>query len=122
MPITAHPDALTDASAINAAGGLDYLVGIGELSTILDHIFDGTRTIEDLFYEHPQSGTVRRFTRQFWGDGGASVVAAVFVSGSRSVWTSLVAVDLPVPTAGYPIALSHAKAEDMALDLAQQRF
>jgi len=122
LSIAAHPDAITEASAINAEGGLDYLDAIGELSSILNHIYDGTRSVDDLLYEHSPSGTVRMFTRQFWGERGASIVAAVCVWSNRSQLMSIVAVDLPLPKAGYSTALTYSQAVDKALDLAHQRI
>lgn len=122
MTITAHDGAIGDASAIDAAGGLDYLEAIGELSTLLEHIYSRTRSVDDLFYEQSPSSKGQRFTRQCWGGGGASIVAAVCVSGKRSELTSIVAVDLPVPKAGYSTALNYSQAVDKALELAQKRF
>jgi hypothetical protein len=129
---TEHRDVLTEAPAIDAAGGFGYLEAIGELSRVLDSLFDGSgnpayigasRTTDELFYEHlPPYGTFRMFTRQFWGSGGAaSIVAAVCVSGGRPVLMSIVAVGLPLPNAGYPNALTYLQAEAKALELARKR-
>ena len=125
---TEHPEALLDAKAIDAAGGLPYAQAIGELVAVLDQLFDGpgtpdyagaTKTPVDVFFEQPPpAGPVRLFTRQCWGSGGASIVAAVGQKVQRPALLAIVALGLPTPGAQM---LDYAAAEALALTLARRR-
>lgn len=124
---TEHPDVLTDAAAIDRAGGRPYVEAIGELTVVLDSLFDGPgnpayvnagKEAKDAFYEQQPFGSVRMFTRQFWGSSGASIVAAVGVKNQRPALLSIIALALPLPGARM---LDYAGAEAMALALARTR-
>lgn len=112
---------------IDQAGGFDYVAAIGELTAVLDSLFDGphspahvgaTHTAADVFYEHPAHGGVRLFTRQFWGTRRASVVAAVCVKQHRPALMAIVPVGLGLAWTG---PLDESQAEELALSLARRR-
>ena len=121
-----HPDALTEGLDIARSGSVPHLRALGELSRVLDWLFDGpgnppylgaSRRIEAVFYECPPYGEVRVFLRWFWGDGGAGVVAVVCLKGSRPVLMSVVAIDLP----GAAGRIEEGEAESLALNSAHSR-
>jgi hypothetical protein len=125
---TEHPDALSDARTIDQVGGLPWVEAIGELSAVLDTLFDGPGTpsyigaskrAEDVAFEYlPPHGTVRLFTRQFWGSSGESVVAGFCEKAQRPALMSIIAVDLDIPGARN---LTYVQATSMALDAARVR-
>lgn len=122
-----HPEVLREARDIEQTGGFAYVEAIGELTEVLDSLFDGpvdpayvgaSHRAEDVFYEHPAHGNVRLFTREFWGAGHASIVAGVCVKEERPALMALVPVGLELPWARQ---LDDSRAEELALRLARRR-
>ena len=126
---TEHPDVLIEAKKIEAAGGFDFVEAFGELTAVLDSLFDGhgdrgyigaSKTADQVFFEHRPHGAFRIFSRQFWGYN-ASVIAVLYLKGHRPVLMSIVAVDQGVPNAGYQEPLTYESALARALQLARER-
>lgn len=122
-----HPEVLREARDIEQAGGFAWVEAIGELTEVLDSLFNGptepayvnaSHRAEDVFYEHSADDEVRLFTRQFWGAGHASIVAAVCVKQGRPALMAIVPVGLALPWAN---RLDDSQAERLALNLARRR-
>lgn len=124
---TEHPDALADARRIDRSGGFPYVGAIGELTEVLDKLFDGpgippylgaTREMADVFYPQHFVGDVQIFTRRFWGYEGASVIAAAGLKGQRPALLSIVPLGLPIPESHM---LNDVGAEALAIAWASTR-
>ena len=123
-----HPEALDEAREIDRAGGLRYLEALGEVTTIVESLFDGpgnpayhgaSKKPRDVLYEQPPpQGAVKMFHRQFWGLGNVSVVAAFGQKGDRPGLLSIVAVGLATRDYG---ALTTDQAVERAMQLARTR-
>ena len=128
---TEHPDTLVEAKNIDQVGGRPWVEAIGELTAVLDTLFDGPGTpsyvgaskrAEEVSFEQlppqPPHGTVRLFIRQFWGSSGESVVASFCEKAQRPALMSIIPVGLNIAGAR---KLTEAQATTMALTFALSR-
>jgi hypothetical protein len=124
---TEHPEAIADARSLYNAGAWAQRNAVGQLSRILDGLFDGPGTpayagatlrVEHVFDEAAPHGTIRLFYRWFWGNADVGVIGVIARIGPRTVLMSVGAVVLgPGPA---PAALK--AAESAALGSATARL
>jgi len=122
-----HPDTLTEALAIEKAGGLPWVDAMGELVAVTNTLFDGpgvpayigaSRQAKDILFEQAPHNGIRMFTRQFWSSTGESVIGAFCQKAQRPALMAIVPVGLDIDGTG---KLDLAQATALALASARKR-
>lgn len=100
---TEHPDALREGLSI-AAASLPHLHAIGQLSGVLDKLFDGpnsppyvgaSRQASQVFGPATSVSDPTVLSRIFWDSSTEGIAACIHMSGTRPILMSVVAFGLP---------------------------